>query len=81
MASLSEDTLRIIARNRKFRKNYIIIKKLMNNPKTPVEISLNLLPNVTGQDLKLLTTNKNIPETLRTSAMRLQRQRSATKAE
>ena len=81
MASLSEDTLRIIARNRKFRKNYIIIKKLMNNPKTPVEISLNLLPNVTGQDLKLLTTNKNIPETLRTSAMRLQRQRGATKAE
>jgi len=81
MASLSEDTLRIIARNRKFRKNYSIVRKLMNNPKTPVEISLNLLPNITGQDLKLLTTNKNIPETLRTSAMRLQRQRSATKGE
>jgi hypothetical protein len=81
MASLSEDTLRIIARNRKFRKNYTIIRKLMNNPKTPIEVSLNLLPNITGQDLKLLTTNKNIPETLRTSAMRLQRQRSATKGE
>ena len=81
MASLSEDTLRVIARNRKFRKNYTIVKKLINNPKTPIEVSLTLLPNITGQDLKLLTTNKNIPETLRTSAIRLQRQRSTTKAE
>lgn len=76
MASLSEDTLRIIARNRKFLKNYNIIRKLMNNPKTPVEVTLHLLPNITGQDLKLLTSNKNIPETLRTAATRLQRQRA-----
>jgi hypothetical protein len=49
----------------------------MNNPKTPVDITLHLLPTVTPQDLKLLTTNKNIPDTLRASANRLQRQRSA----
>jgi hypothetical protein len=77
MASLSEDTLRVIARNRKFRKNYNIIRKLVNNPKSPIEITLHLLPTVKGQDLKLLTTNKNVPETLRTAATRLQRQRSS----
>ncbi len=48
----------------------------MNNPKTPVDVTLHLLPTITPQDLKLLTTNKNIPDVLRASAYRLQRQRS-----
>jgi len=77
MTSLSDETLRLIANNRKFRKNYTVTRALINNPKTPLEISLHLLPNITPQDLKLLTTNKNIPDTLRTSATRLQRKRSA----
>jgi hypothetical protein len=77
MTSLSDETLRLIANNRKFRKNYTVTRALINNPKTPLEISLHLLPSITPQDLKLLTTNKNIPDTLRTSATRLQRKRSA----
>jgi hypothetical protein len=77
MASLSEEALRLIATNRKYRKNYTIVRKLMTNPKTPLEISLHLLPTITAQDLKLLVTNKNIPDTLRASANRLQRQRTA----
>jgi len=76
MTSLSDETLRLIASNRKFRKNYTVTRALVNNPKTPLEISLHLLPTITPQDLKLLTTNKNIPDTLRTSASRLQRRRS-----
>src|ERR1700730_14561761 len=76
MTSLSDETLRLIASNRKFRKNYTVTRALINNPKTPLEISLHLLPSITPQDLKLLTTNKNIPDTLRTSALRLQRKRS-----
>lgn len=77
MTSLSDETLRLIASNRKFRKNYTVTRGLMNNPKTPVDITLHLLPTVTPQDLKLLTSNKNIPDTLRAAANRLQRQRSA----
>ena len=76
MTSLSDETLRLIANNKKFRKNYTVTRALINNPKTPLEISLHLLPSITPQDLKLLTTNKNIPDTLRTSALRLQRKRS-----
>src|ERR1700730_15738650 len=77
MTSLSDETLRLIASNRKFRKNYTVTRALVNNTKTPVDITLHMLPTVTPQDLKLLTTNKNIPDTLRASANRLQRQRSA----
>ena len=77
MASLSEETLRLIAGNRKYRKNYTIVRALMFNPKTPLEVTLHLLPSVTAQDLKLLVSNKNIPDTLRTAANRLQRQRAS----
>jgi hypothetical protein len=76
MANLSEEVLRLIATSRQFRKNYTVVRNLVNNPKTPLEVSLHLLPNIAPQDLKLLTTNRNIPDTLRTMAIRLHRQRS-----
>ena len=76
MASLSEEALRLISMNRKFRKNYSIIRALMFNPKTPLEITLHLLPHLKAQDLKLMTSNKNVADTLRTAAFRLHRQRS-----
>jgi len=77
MATISEETLRLIANNRKFRKNYTIIRSLIFNPKTPLEVTLHLLPHIKALDLKVLTTSKNIADTLRTSAMRLQRQRAS----
>jgi hypothetical protein len=75
MANLSEDVLRGIAMMRKYAKNYTITRNLITNPKTPVDVSLHLLPQIQAKDLKTLTTNKNIPETLRSSAIRLNRQR------
>lgn len=76
MANLSEDVLRLIGRNRVFIGNATVVRNLMNNAKTPLEISLHFLPNCTAQDLKALALNRNIPETLRSMAMRLQRQRA-----
>jgi hypothetical protein len=77
MRTLSEEALRLISANRKYRKSYVILRSLMFNPKTPLEITLNLLPHMKVTELKLLTTDKNIADTLRTAAFRLQRQRSA----
>ena len=77
MASLTDETLRMIAGNRKFRKNYGILRGLMFNPKTPLEVTLHLLPHMKALDLKFLTTNKNVADTLRTAAMRLQHQRTS----
>ena len=76
MATLSDETLRIIAANRKFMKNYGIIRGLMFNPKTPLEVTLHLLPHLKPMDLKFLSTNKNVGDTLRTAATRLQRRRT-----
>ena len=76
MASLSDEVLRLISMNRNFRRNYTVIRNLINNPKTPVDVSLHLLPTITALDLKALAANKNVPETLRNAASRLQRQRT-----
>jgi len=75
MANLTDEILRLIAGNRNFRKNYVVVRNLMNNPKTPLDVTLHMLPLLNAMDLKKLTTNKNIPETLRTSAIKLQRTR------
>ena len=77
MASLTDETLRLIAGNRRFRKNYAVVRGLMFNPKSPLEVTLHLLPHLKAQDLKFLTMSKNIPDTLRTAAFRLQRQRAS----
>ena len=79
MSTLTDEILRLIANNRVFRKNYSVVRNLLNNPKTPLDVSLHMLPLVNAVDLKRLTTNKNIPETLRSSAQKLYRQRQESK--
>jgi hypothetical protein len=79
MANLTDEILRLIAANRAFRKNYIVVRNLINNPKLPLDVSLHLLPMVNAIDLKKLTMNKNVPETLRTTAVKLQKQRAEFK--
>ena len=76
MTNLSEEVFRVISLTRKFIKSYVIMKNLVNNPKTPLDISLHLIPRLNANDLKLLTTNKNIPDTLRSVAVKMQRQRT-----
>jgi hypothetical protein len=80
MTNLSKEVLRTIASMRTFMKNYTIAKNLVNNPKTPLDVSLHLFPRLTSTDLVKLTTNKNIPETLRTSAVKLHRKRKSGEA-
>jgi hypothetical protein len=79
MANLTDEILRLIATNRNFRKNYTVVRNLMNNPKTPLDVTLHMLPILNAMDLKKLTTNKNVPETLRTTAIKLQRVRKELK--
>ena len=79
MSSLTDEILRLIAKNRNFRKNYVVVRNLTNNPKTPLDVTLHMLPMLNALDLKRLCTNKNVPETLRTTANKLQRQRQENK--
>ncbi len=79
MPSLTDEILRMIATNRNFRKNYVVVRNLMNNAKTPLDVSLHMLPILNALDLKRLSMNKNIPETLRSTAQKLMRTRADLK--
>lgn len=79
MTNLTDEILRLVGKNRNFRKNYSVVRNLLNNGKAPLDVTMNLLPMLNPMDLKKLTMNKNVPETLRTTAIKLQRQRSETK--
>jgi hypothetical protein len=79
MSALTDEILRLIAKNRNFRKNYVVVRNLMHNPKTPLDVSLHMLPILNVLDLKRLCVNKNIPETLRSTAQKLHRQRQENK--
>jgi hypothetical protein len=71
MASLNDEILRMIAGNRAFIKNYVVVKNLVNNPKAPLDVTLHLLPRLHETDMKSLTMNKNVAETLRTLAAKI----------
>jgi hypothetical protein len=71
MKNIQETVLRAIAINRKNIKNYGVVRALMNNPKTPLDVALPLLSHMLIKDLRSLATNKNVNETVRKAATRL----------
>jgi hypothetical protein len=70
MKNVQENVLRTLARNRKFIKSYSVVRNLVNNPRCPLDISLALMKNLLTPDLKGLSMNKNVPETLKKLALK-----------
>jgi hypothetical protein len=68
MANVSEEILRIIGNTRAWMKSYTVASSLVKNPKTPIAVSMNLLQRLNEKDLKMLTTDRNIPDVVRTAA-------------
>jgi len=70
-----ESVLRTIPMKRKFVKNYSIMRNLVFNPRTPLDVSLTLMKNLLVHDLKNLAGNKEVADTIRKLAMRLYAQK------
>ena len=70
LRSVHEEVLRVIGSNRAWTRSYTLIHNLVRNPKTPVALSLNFLQRIQSRDLRVLGTNKNIPEVVRSTASR-----------
>jgi hypothetical protein len=71
MGNVSEEVLRIIGTNRSWLKNYGVTLGLAKNPKTPTAISMQMLHRLVERDVKMLTTDRNVPEVLRLAAKKL----------
>jgi hypothetical protein len=76
MKNVGDNVLRILGTKRKFVKRYVMIRVLVNNPKTPIDISLQLLPHLTTNDLKNLTKNRDISDTITKIARKMYRDRT-----
>ena len=70
-----EALLRAIPLKRRFAKNYSITRNLVYNPRTPIDLSLGLMKNLLIHDLKNLSGNKEVSDTVRKLALRMYRQK------
>ena len=70
MKNVQESVLRDLHRTRKFMKNYNVVRNLINNPRCPLDLSLGMVKLLMVNDLKGLSLNKNVPETLKKIALK-----------
>jgi hypothetical protein len=70
-----EAVLRAIPMRRRFAKNYNITRNLVQNPRTPLDLSLGLMKNLLIHDVKNLSGNKEISDTIRKVALRMYKQK------
>lgn len=70
-----EAVLRYIPMKRRFAKNYAVIRNLVFNPRTPLDVALGLMKNLLTVDLKNLSGNKEVSDTIRKLALRMFKQK------
>lgn len=70
-----EAVLRQIPLKRRFMKHYGIVRNLVFNPRTPLDISLGLMKNLLVHDLRNLSGNKEVSETVRKLATKMFKQK------
>ena len=66
--NLMEDVIRKIGTNAEWSRKPAVVSALVNNPKTPVGISMGFIPRLSERELAILEKSRNIPGPLRTSA-------------
>jgi hypothetical protein len=70
-----EAVLRGIPMKRRFAKNYAVVRNLVFNPRTPLDLSLSLMKNMLVGDLRNLSNNKEISDTVRKLATKMFKQK------
>ncbi len=70
MKDVSEEVLRRIALSRKFMRSYAVVRALLNNPRTPIDVGLPLIRRINDRDLKWLVISRNISDVVRHAAQR-----------
>jgi hypothetical protein len=70
-----EAVLRAIPMKRRFFKYYPILRNLVFNPRTPLDVSLGLMKHIMINDLKNLSGNKEVSDTVRKLALKMFKQK------
>jgi len=78
--SVSEDVLREIGNNRDWTRHYDVKVSLVNNPKSPPDISMNFIRHMRDRDLKVISKSKNVPGVVSSAAMRIVQQKQESQS-
>lgn len=70
-----EAVLRQIPLKRRFMKNYIVVRNLVSNPRTPLDLGLGLMKHLQVKDMKAISGNKEVSETIRNLALKMYKQK------
>jgi hypothetical protein len=68
LRSLSDEAIRLISANRKWVQKYGVVHALTQNPKTPLQTAIRLLPRLALRDLARLSRNRNVNPVLQRRA-------------
>ena len=79
MKNVSEHVLRGLAGKRKWLKNYNVVRNLAFNPRCPMDVTLQLMKHLIVGDLKHLSNNKEVADTIRKMATKMWKQKSDTR--
>jgi len=71
MRTVPEEVLRLIAINRSWARNYQIMYKLAQNPRTPLGSAFTILTRLQLRDLLAMSKNRNVSDAIRKQALRL----------
>ena len=68
-----EEVLETIAKKREWVGRYPVMKSLVWNPRTPLPTALRLVSRLAVRDLRELSRDRNVPDAVRSTALRLYR--------
>lgn len=71
--SVVDEVLETIAKKREWVAKYHVARALIFNPRTPLPTALRLVPRLSVRDLKDLGRDRNVPDAVRSTALRLYR--------
>ncbi|HXG31461.1 MAG TPA: hypothetical protein VNK81_07425 [Thermodesulfobacteriota bacterium] len=74
--TVDEDILREISMSRRWAKIYQVKVALVNNPKTPSHVSLNLIRHLRDRELRSLLGNKNLPGVITSAAKKIMQEKT-----
>lgn len=78
MRNIHEDVLRYIAGQRRFLRSLVVVRNLVNNPRTPLDIALPLLKHLFAVDLQFVARNRMVHEQIRRQAAKLLQQKQSS---
>jgi hypothetical protein len=73
--SLSDEVIRVIAKNREWTRRYGLKLALIKNPKTPTQLSMWFIKSVFPKDLQAIAKDKDVPGFIQKTALRMLQQK------